>query len=76
MDESKFFGVLDGLKALDAEMREHKCEKCGKATGGISFGFQTRAQAGICDCDNIFMEASNVERIQGAGNEAGGGATA
>jgi len=71
MDESKFFGVLDGLKALDAEMREHLCEKCGKPTGGIAFGFQTRAQAGICDCDNIFMEDTDATRIQDAGNEAG-----
>lgn len=76
MDNDRFFAVLGGLKALDAEMRENKCEKCGKPTGGISFGFQTREQAGICDCDNIFLEDSDGKRLQDARDKAGGGATA
>jgi hypothetical protein len=69
----KFFAVLDGLKALDAEMREHLCEKCGKPTGGIAFGAESREQAGICTCDSIIMEESNAQRIQDPGNTAGSG---
>ena len=71
--DNPFSAVLDGLRALDADMRTHLCEKCGKPTGGIAFGGESREQAGICTCDSIIMEAKNDARVQDARNATGSG---
>jgi hypothetical protein len=71
--DNPFSAVLDGLRALDADMRGHLCEKCGKPTGGIAFGGESRAESGLCTCESIIMEESNAQRIQDPGNTAGSG---